>query len=66
LGFTKCRKFQSAKWQRFEIKIKPFLLLGLMTMKYASVVLRNCYPTVWLSFTPYRDRSFQLNYGKKM
>jgi peptide/nickel transport system substrate-binding protein len=39
MGFVKCRKFQSPKYSVFEIKlIKPFPFLGLMTMKYASVV----------------------------
>jgi peptide/nickel transport system substrate-binding protein len=52
VGFTKRRKLQSRKWQHFEIKlIKPFpAFLGLMTMKYASVVPKKLYPIMVVTF----------------
>jgi peptide/nickel transport system substrate-binding protein len=69
MGFTKCRKFQSQNDSVFEIKlIKPFpAFLGLMTMKYASVVQKKLLNTTVVIFVhTIGTGPSNLNYGKKM
>jgi peptide/nickel transport system substrate-binding protein len=68
-GFCQMSKVSKPNDSVFQIKlIKPFpAFLGLMTMKYASVVPKEIAEHYGSDFRSHnRDRSSNSNYGKKM